>query len=310
MASKNILGDKGAEGQLKKSGIIKVSNKVITGQGYKSTEKLLIVGKSGSGKTTLAFELALNSISKYSSIVYICSHFNDNIVINFEKWTEKAAIPFYEISVDTKSDSLNIPNLTNALFIIDDYYTSSGRPKMLEKLIKELVNAGRHAGNHIIYIAHSPKYLPTEIIDNNSGVFVDRPYKKFPVSYAIDPENKEYWYKITNDALSDDATIKLVEFPEYSSEKDIIKKLKSKIPAEDKGKKLPDKNDYKAMGMQGNEYATKAYGVMKGKGKSISNKITPINMLPMFGKLRRDIDDIVQLTEKGNGFDLSKLIIP
>lgn len=242
---------------------------------YVATSKYLIIGKSGSGKTQLAFRLAYFVIKKYSNIIYISSQFDDDIIEYFEKITTKAGMPFYEITVDPNG-GINVPDVKNSLVIIDDQYTSTGRPKGLELYLMQLVNRGRHEGNHVIYIAQGVDYLPKEILKNNTGVFVDKYYEKFPVSINIKKKIKHQWYIITEDALHDDANIERVQFPNKEiSEKDAIKHMKEKILPEDKGKKVPDKQDYISMGKQGNKYATKVGKKMddipkKGEGYDLS----------------------------------------
>lgn len=288
-----------ADGMQKSGGIARMGNKHKLGNLYSATEKFLIIGKGGSGKTTLAFDLALSPesrdhapfIESYSSIVYICSHFEDNIVVNFEEWCKEAGMPFYEISVGADG-SLNVPEIKRGLFIIDDYYTSTNRPKSLESLLKILVNKGRHSGNHVIYIAHTPKFLPIEILNNNTGVFVDRPYEKFPVSKEIPPtSSKKQWYLITDDATSEDACIRSVSFDTFETERSIIKTLRAKIPKEDRGKMMPDAKDYRDMSKQGNIYAGKAAKAMKGGASAygssamIAKVSDDTDNLPMFGNI-------------------------
>lgn len=296
-----------ADGMQKSGGIARMGNKHKLGNLYSATEKFLIIGKGGSGKTTLAFDLALSTppvrpraaesrdhapfIESYSSIVYICSHFEDNIVVNFEEWCKEAGMPFYEISVGADG-SLNVPEIKRGLFIIDDYYTSTNRPKSLESLLKILVNKGRHSGNHVIYIAHTPKFLPIEILNNNTGVFVDRPYEKFPVSKEIPPtSSKKQWYLITDDATSEDACIRSVSFDTFETERSIIKTLRAKIPKEDRGKMMPDAKDYINMSKQGNIYAGKAGKAMKGGASAYGSSAMTAKVsddtdnLPMFGNI-------------------------
>jgi hypothetical protein len=283
-------------GLQKSGGLATLSNKTSIGQGYKSTEKYLVIGKSGSGKTQLAFDLIYFIIQPFSSIVYINSHFDDKILLNFSKWCEEAGIPVYNIPSD---DLSVIPDITNGVFLIDDCYTSTGRDKNIELLVKELWNKGRWKGNHVIYIAHTDKRLPTETLYNSSGVFVDKYYPKFPCSSII-PSNKNTraWYKL-DDPLSDDGKVQEIQFASPGSKQEIIKKLRSKIPPKDIGKKVADKEDYKAIGQQGNKLATKMLkaNTSRQSGPSSTQNDQPIlvggmsqSNLPFFGEIENYVN--------------------
>lgn len=320
---------RGPSGYKKSGGLSTISNSIKEGNGYTPVDKFLVVGQNGAGKTQLVFDLAYFVINKYSSVVYICSHFQDKIVVNYARWMKEAGMPFYMISVG-EDGSLNVPDVSNSLFIIDDYYTSTGRPKALEALLKQFWNKGRHKGNHIIYIAHTDKYLPHEALLNNSGLFVDMPYEKFPISEFI-TEPGSAWYMIIN-CLSPinkkgytNAELYRIDFTDIpKNEKEIIKKLKSKIPKEDIGKELPDTETYKAIGKQGNELAAAAASTTFGaaavnkqakqaKKDAQREKIygcgrDPSN-LPMFGDITCKSVNLKKASKDGSfDYDFSRLV--
>ena len=150
------------------SGIVGLVNNSKKGSKYFNSSKLLIVGPSGSGKTTLAVNLAIDYITPYSNVVYVApqSSADDAIIVNFQEWCKKAEMPFFHCVLD--GNSLKVPRIGHSLFIIDDYYTSTGRPPVLEKLIKVLLNRCRHEYNHILYLAQCPSRLQPEIKQNIS----------------------------------------------------------------------------------------------------------------------------------------------
>lgn len=247
-----------ALGRKKKGGLAQLSNSTKNGKDYFHTEKITIIAQSGSGKTQLAFDLAYFIVGPYKHIIYINSHFDDKIVINFANWCKKAEIGFFPVDVTSAEKSgLDIPKVDHALYIIDDTYTSTGRAKPLELLIKRLWNKGRWDGNHVIYIAHLDAYLPHESIKNATQIWVDRPYEKFPISEKI-PEVGVKWYMMKNAMDSQYGKIFEPDIVSPHHVQQIVKRLQHKKHGLIKDKEeLADKKDYLAIGEQGNENAIK-----------------------------------------------------
>lgn len=134
---------------------------------YKPTEKILIVGESGSGKTTLAINILFYLIKPFSSICFITPSKEDTSIAAFKAICVASNMPLYIFDIEQ-----GIPDLSFAVFVIDDYYTSTGRDGRVETLLKTLVNRGRHKGNHVIYNAQLANRIPAEIKNNNTGVYL------------------------------------------------------------------------------------------------------------------------------------------
>jgi hypothetical protein len=246
-----------ALGKKKKGGLADISNSTKTGKDYFHTEKITIIAQSGSGKTQLAFDLAYFIVGPYKNIIYLNTHFDDKIVVNFAGWCKKAGIGFFPIDVtNVEKNGLDIPKLDHSVYIIDDTYTSTGRPKPLELLIKKLWNKGRWDGNHVIYIAHLNKYLPPEASYNATQIWVDRPYEKYPISEKI-PEVGAKWYMLKNALDPQHGKIFEPEITTPSHIQQIVARLKHKKNGL-KEDKLAEKKDFKAIGEQGNDKAKAA----------------------------------------------------
>ena len=218
------------------SGVVGLINKSRKGAKYFNSTKILIVGPSGCGKTTLAINLAINNISPYSNVIYVSpeSSADDSIIVNFKEWLKKAGIPFFHCLVN--GNSLQIPKIGNALFIIDDYYTSTGRPPILEKLIKTLLNRGRHDNNHILYLAQCASRLQPEMKQNNNGVYLKSREIAFNV-FNIPLERLPYideseWNLIKPN--QDIKFVKTIHIPPIKTIAEVVKKLKSKIKVKQK----------------------------------------------------------------------------
>lgn len=257
-----------AIGQGKRGGLANLSNSVKNGKSYFNTEKITIIAQSGCGKTQLAFDLAYFIIGPYRHIIYLNSHFDDKIVVNFSKWCDKAGIGFWEIDVSNcEKDGLNIPKLSHCLYIIDDTYTSTGRAKPLDLLIKRLWNKGRWDGNHVIYIAHLDAYLPQEALKNATQIWVDRPYERFPVSSKIEGDNiGKKWYMMKNALDEKYGKISEAEFNTPIHLQQIVNRLKYKKNGLPKEKELADEKEYLEIGLQGNKKALESIE-HSGKGK-------------------------------------------
>lgn len=252
-----------AIGKNKKGGLATISNNNSNGKDYFNTEKITIIAQSGCGKTQLAFDLAYFVIGPYKHIVYINTHFDDKIVVNFKNWCKKAGIGFFEVEGGSSATkTLEIPDVDHCLYIIDDTYTSTGRTSKkeglaLELLIKRLWNKGRWDGNHVIYIAHLDAFLPHEAIKNATQLWVDRPYEKFPVSSKI-PEIGKKWYMIKN-AL--DEKYGQIYEPEITTPfhvQQIVTRLKlkkNKLPKDEYP--LATEKENLEIGLQGNEKVLK-----------------------------------------------------
>lgn len=212
------------------AGVLPLINKSRKGHSYFNSSKFLIVGPSGSGKTVLVTNLAIFSIHPYSNVVYVspASSADDKTIVNFQSWCDKAKLPFFHCMV--QNDSLNIPNIKHCLFIIDDYYTSTGRPPVVEKLIKSLFNRGRHDHNHVVYIAQCGSRLQPESLQNNNGIFIKS--KILAEKFGLMEEKIPYidereWNLIKPN--QDNKFVKIIDFQPIKSVSDVTKKLKSKI---------------------------------------------------------------------------------
>ena len=212
------------------AGVLNLVNKSKKGVKYFNSTKYLVVGPSGSGKTVLTVNLAVFQIKPYSNVVYISpeSSAGDSTIVNFRDWCGKAGIPFYHCRIE--NNALNIPKINNALFIIDDYYTSTGRPGVLETVIKKLFNVGRHDSNHVVYIAQCGSRLQPEVLQNNNGIFLKS--QEFAEKFGLDKNkipyiNGDNWYMIKPN--QDSKYIRETDFPPIFSIQEVIKKLKSKI---------------------------------------------------------------------------------
>jgi len=289
-----------AIGKKKRGGVANISNAVKTGKEYFNAYKYTIIATNGCGKTTLAFDLLYYLITPFKNVMYINRQFDDKVVRNFSDWCKRAGLGFFEIQVPLdKYSGLNIPKLEYCVYIIDDTYTSTGRNSALELLIKQLWNSGRWDGNHVVYIAHLDNRLPSEALHNANAIFVDRPYKRFPVSQNI-PDIGEHWYMLENGLDPVYGTVDGLVFDEPRHIQQIIQRLskkKNKIPGQTTDK-LSTENDYFSIGMQGNEEAMKQLAIKKaeeeapkvtgrGKKKIVTPKHTIIDesTLPMFGTL-------------------------
>jgi ABC-type oligopeptide transport system ATPase subunit len=251
------------------------------------TEKYLIIGASGSGKTTFACNMLYYHVKPFCGIVVISPHKNENdqnaseteaevvddISISTLQYNcEKAKMPIYR---KTFEEFGTIPDIEDSsVWIIDDYYTSTGRNKDLEVFLKQLVNNGRHTGKHVIYCAHNVKYLPHEIKDNNTGIFLSEEvaskesvYKSLGLDIPKNiPEfkNEHNFYKVGKNGYLD-----LVTFSEPKFKSNIPQKLENKVPqkireerARQKQKIIDDnaKKDLKMSAELGNKEAAKKIG--------------------------------------------------
>jgi energy-coupling factor transporter ATP-binding protein EcfA2 len=231
------------------AGVVDLINKSRKGVSYFHSVKYLIVGPSGSGKTTLCINLAIFTISPYNNVVYVSpqSSSENTCIVNFKEWCGEAEIPFYLCTI--KDNALNFPEITDALVIIDDYYTSTGRPNVIEKLVKELFNRGRHSRNHIVYIAQCASRLQPEVIQNSNGIFVKS--RVNAEKLGLNPEKLPYvdedeWNKIT--PAQDHNYVKRVIIPPIKSVEDVVKKLKSKKSKTNK--KVASMKEYRQIGEQ------------------------------------------------------------
>lgn len=290
--SKNEEKDHKSIGSNKIGGLSSISNDTKVGKEYFHTDKITIIGTSGSGKTTLAFDLAYYIVTPYKNIIYINSHFDDKVVLNFKKWCEMAGIGFYEID---HTEGLNIPDLDHSLYIIDDTYTSTKRDKALELLIKKLWNKGRWDGNHVIYIAHLDKFLPSEALYNATAIYIDRAYDKFPKSVKIEHPGKA-WYEMINATDPVYGTIKKVEFDTPIKTQQIVRRLsdkKNKLPKDKEP--IAGKKEYEGIGKQGNKLATKtaSSGIIGGGDPS---------QLPMHGSILKKNINTGNISFNSNDF--------
>ena len=204
---------------------------------YIPTQKILIVGESGSGKTTLACNLMYYTIKPFSHVVFITPSQDDVSLNLFKELCEKAEIPFF---VKDDKTFLSVPELPGgSVWVIDDYYTSTGRNSQIETLLKELVNRGRHKERHVIYCAQLASRLPSEIKSNNTDLFISKtvaedennyeklgvptPYKE-EIDKVKDEESDRIWYKVKNKRLYE-----VVQKPPINKSQ-IIQRLKSKLP--------------------------------------------------------------------------------
>lgn len=142
--------------------LVEAAAPALGGKGFEHTEKILIIGGSGQGKTELAFDLAYFMPMKYNRICYISPHADDNVVVVFRNWCKKADIGFEHFKYNIGNHTLAFPEYKFCLYIIDDTYTSTGKPTILMEFVSRLINQGRHNNNHIIYIAQQPDRLPAE----------------------------------------------------------------------------------------------------------------------------------------------------
>lgn len=246
-------------GQTKSGGLTEYMQKIDLGKGYTNTVKYTIIAASGSGKTALAFDLVYFWIEPFKNIIYINSHFDDRSELAFKELCKDSGIDFFE--VDASGDDIQIPTVKNAVWIIDDTYTSSKRNQAIEVLIKKLWNKGRWNGDHVIYIAHLDKYLPPEALHNATAIFVDRAYEKFPVTERI-PEDLtgKYWFKVEHPLDPRYGAIQKMVIGKPTSRREIIDRLKrkyKKIPKENK--RGPGLDLINSIGKSGNTEASNYY---------------------------------------------------
>jgi len=241
------------------AGVLNLVTKSREGSKYFNSSKFVIIGPSGSGKTVLAANLAVFVVNSYSNIVYIspASSGEDRTILNLKKWCKRAEMPFFQSSVTDKG--LNLPRITHSLYIVDDYYTSTGRPSVVEKLIKELFNRGRHDYNHVIYIAQCDRRLQPEVIQNNNGMFVKS--RIIAEKFGLAPEMISHipdtdvpggvpWFIMKPN--QDYKYLKVMKFPDIKNIADVVKKLKNKIPLELRKdvKKLATNVEYREINAQ------------------------------------------------------------
>lgn len=215
----------------KMSGIC--SKKFVKGTGKPNTEKLLIIGPSNSGKTTLAVNLIVFEIKPFSAIVFIIpkSSWEDEPIQTLKHYCKEAEIPLHIVD-----NVKQIPEIIGgAVFVIDDHYTSSNRNPEIEKLLMETVNRGRKIGVHILYIAQDSIRIPSEIKNNNTGIFLsgeiinqENLFKRLRIPEPIyKPKSESYkWYEVGK--KDGETLLTEIEFPEPESDGQIVRQLKKK----------------------------------------------------------------------------------
>lgn len=205
---------------------------------YIPTKKILIVGESGSGKTTLACNLIYYYIKPFTHVVFVTPSHEDISLNVFRELCEKSGIAFF---IKDDKTFLSVPEMPGGgVWVIDDYYTSTGRNQAIETLLKELVNRGRHKEKHVIYCAQLASRLPSEIKSNNTDLFISKavaedeknyerlgvptPHKEELDNIKDEDDMEKKWYKYK--------TRRLYEVKEKTpiNRHQIIQKLKSKIP--------------------------------------------------------------------------------
>jgi energy-coupling factor transporter ATP-binding protein EcfA2 len=257
------------------------NSKFIKGKGMPNTEKFLIIGPSGSGKTTLAVNLIVYTIKSFGGIVFIIPKMSqkDEPITTLEYYCKEAKIPVYLLDVNDISLG-QIPEIEGGgVYVIDDYYLSSGRDTTIERLLMEMVNKGRKLGMHVLYLAQLATRLPAEIKNNNSGIYlsseiINKPkiYESLNISKPdiIPKTSKHRWYSYENDELIEQEFVS----PEKSNE--IKEILEAKVPEEIKKKQKKYtfqgglKNAMKCIkdsANMGNNIAQQYTGSTVGKGK-------------------------------------------
>lgn len=227
----------------------------MTGKGkeFSPTRKIIIIGPSGSGKTVLAFQIAYFWIKNYNRICYISPQADDNIVCSFISWCEAAGIGFEHFIYSTsKKEQMELPEYENCLYIVDDYYTSTGKPAQLTTFISVLINRGRHKGNHIIYNAQASDRIPMEWWSGFDVClkFADEKTfeKTYTNKYEIEKflENNGHWqFKSRLEP-----GWKLIVFKTIHHNQEIVRNLRRKKIKEEK--KYASLETYKDIAKQGN----------------------------------------------------------
>lgn len=255
------------------SGLMSKKFAVKNGKGYKSTEKILIVGPSGSGKTSLACNLIYYRIKPFCEIVFVMpegSH-SDCSIETLKKWCNDVDIPVSTITIEdllagkNKDKNKGIQISDSSVWVIDDYYTSTSRNMSVEKLLKELVNRGRHDGKHVIYCAQLARNLPAEIKINNTGIYLSGDivgdedlYQYFSIKppnnidvLAREKFDKHTWLEYDKDVTQP------IEFVEPHGMAHIRQTLEHKIPLEVRKNKKKNIGYSAAMGNKVAEHVVK-----------------------------------------------------
>lgn len=205
----------------------------------KPTKKLLFIGGSNRGKTMHMINYFIHLVKECCAVVIVAplSTHEDEKKLILKEWCDEAGMPIYFC---TERNFNTLPKFPGeSVFIVDDFYLSTDRDKAIEKLVKYLVNVGRHIGVHILYAAHLDIHLPSEIKYNCSNIFLN-------AQFAIKPDTYEHlqlrdasrwaqnadtydWYIYDDSELREGKLLPLV-WPDVPNRKALIDKIKHKLP--------------------------------------------------------------------------------
>lgn len=213
-----------------------------TNKASKPTNKILFIGESNSGKTTQMINYFLHCIKVCCAFVIIAPEetHTDDKKLALKEWCEDAGLPLYFCTDVTYK---KLPKFeSESVYLIDDFYISSDRNKTVEKLLKELINLGRHTGIHVLYAAHLTIHLPFEIKLNSSKIFLNAAIAVNPKTYerlqirdasedAIKKTKDSFSWFIYDSSNVMHARVTLVEWPKVKNREALIAMIKKKIPA-------------------------------------------------------------------------------
>lgn len=220
----------------------------------KPTKKAAFIGGSHSGKTTNMINYFIHIINDCCAVVIIApliTHQDEKKLV-LKEWCEDAGMPIYFCTASSEAvgraaehSFTKVPKFpAGSVYIVDDCYTSTDRDKEVEHLVKHLVNVGRHDGIHILYAAHLPIHLPSEIKYNCDHMFIHSKFAVIPDTYdrlALRDASQDLKEKAKNNDkkwyLYDDTDlfkgkVNEVVWPVIKTRNDLVEKIKNKIPKE------------------------------------------------------------------------------